>query len=218
MILPILIILFVVGIAYVVLTRKSDTDAVSILPGSASGKEIRSFSTPLPKSMNQPEGLTYTYTGWVLVNDFTYSYGKPAKIFSRGDAPGLYLDSTSNAFLVYVDTYGSKESILIPNIPAGKWIHVGIVVNQNAVDIYINGILRQHHSLGQLPKQSTAPTVEMGPGWDGVLGRLEYYPRSLSNAEIGELVGQTPPSDLKVATAAPQYFDITWYTGRLKSA
>jgi hypothetical protein len=197
-------------------TPVNDPNIVTLVQGSVSGKNGRTYAKQLPRSFNQAEGATFTYTGWLLMNDFTMNYGQQRTIFSKNDCPGLYLDSTSNSLLVVVDTYGSKESILISNIPARKWIHFGIVVDQDSVDIYINGVIRQHHMLAQLPKQNDSP-VTIGSdrlGWDGALSGLTYYTRSLSASDMDELSKTVPKDDLHVSPAGPQYFDMTWYTGR----
>lgn len=194
------------------------SDQVNIVVGSQSGEENKAVSPALPQSFNQPEGLTYSYSGWVLVNDFGAGYGQKRTVFKVGDdTPALYIDSTSNSFIVAVKTFGATETILIPSIPALKWMHIAIVVDQQAVDIYINGILRQHHTLGQLPKQDTAPTIQMGPGWDGVLAKLVYYSRALRPTEIKRIAAQPVPDDLQKKPAAPQYFDLSWYIGRFYS-
>ena len=194
----------------------SDPTAVTLVDGSISGKTGRSYTNPIPRSFNQAEGATFTYVGWLLMNDFTMNYGQKRVIFSKNDCPGLYLDSTSNSLLVVVDTYGSKESILISNIPARKWIHFGIVVDQDSVDIYINGVIRQHHMLAQLPKQNESP-ITIGSdsvGFDGALSGLTYYTRSLTASDMDQLSKTVPKDDLHVSPAGPQYFDMTWYTGR----
>jgi hypothetical protein len=114
-----------------------------------------------------------------------------------------------------VNTYGTvPETILVSNIPALKWIHVGIVVDQTAVSVYINGILRIYHTLTNLPKPGERRT-EFGGSWDGVVGRVEYYPRALTNAEVFLKSSEEPPPDLVKKPAAGSYFDMTWYTGRI---
>lgn len=193
-----------------------DPKEVVVVKGSQAGDIERTVRPTLPVSFNQPEGLTYSYTGWVLVKDFGKGYGKQRRVFSNDDSPGLYIDSTSNSFVVAVKTFGTTETILIPNVPAMKWIHVGIVVDQQSVDIYINGTLRQHHTLSQLPKQST-PVVTTGPGWDGVLANLVYYPRTLRHTEIKKMSQEAVPDSLQRVPASPQYFDISWYVGRFYS-
>jgi hypothetical protein len=216
----ILFVLFLVGalVYFLVYRSKGSSDKVVILSGSQPGNAKGGFYGSLPLSFNNPEGIVFSYTGWVLVKDFNMGYGKKRVIFKKGDdGPGLYLDSTSNSLMVAIKTYGATETILIPNIPAMKWIHFAIVVDQTSVNIYINGTLRQHHTLGQLPDQNN-DELTMGSEWDGVLGNLVYYSRNLSYDEIRKLSGETPPNDLQPKISGPGYFDITWYIGRLNSA
>jgi hypothetical protein len=211
-----LIVIVGLAIYFVVMTSTKATDEVVIVQTSQRGDKKITYSTPLPDSFNQAEGLVYSYSGWILVNDFTTGYGKKRTILSKDDSPSISLDSTSNSLVFGIQTFGSLETVLVPNIPAAKWIHFALVVNQQAVDIYINGTLRQHHTLSQLPKQNDA-AVTMGPDWSGVLGRVSYWPRTLTSAEIQKQAGATPPPDLQIAPAPPQYFDMTWYIGRLNS-
>jgi hypothetical protein len=118
--------------------------------------------------------------------------------------------------MVNINTFGALETILVPNIPAQKWIHFALVVDQHAVDVYINGMLREHKTLSQLPKQNDVP-VKMAGGWSGVLARLSYWARSLSGEEVKKLSQAPLPDDMDRQPAGPQYFDITWYIGRLYS-
>ena len=202
-----------------VFSSKESTDAIDILAGSISGKELKSVpGEKLSRSFNQKEGATFTYTGWILVKDFTYNYGQKRLIFTRDDCPGLYLDTTSNSILVIIKTFAeTPETILISNITANKWIHFAIVVDQDSVDIYINGVVRQHHTLLQLPKQNNN-AVTLGSntatGWDGVLSNLQYTPRSLSAGEVAALTANVPKDDLTIPPSGPQYFDLSWYIGR----
>jgi hypothetical protein len=209
-------VLLLVGAVVYFFWYPSPDDRTILFANSIPGDTQQSYAGALPKAFNQPEGITYSYAAWLVVKDFTKGYGTKRRIFSKGDAPGLYLDSTSNALMVAVKTFNTTETILIPDIPAMKWIHFALVVNQQSVDIYINGILRQHHTLGQLPQQ-TDDVVTAGPGWDGVLARVYYYARSLNHSEVKKLSLETPPDDLIRKTSGPQYFDISWYIGRLYS-
>ena len=192
-------------------------DRTVVFPNSIPGDTQLIAPSLLPRAFNQPQGITYSYAGWLLIKDFTRGYGTKRRIFSKDDSPGLYLDTTSNALMVAVKTYGSTETILVSNIPALKWIHFAIIVDQQSVDIYINGILKQHHTLAQLPLQNDS-LVTAGPGWNGVLARLYYYPRSINHMEVKTLSREELPSDLERRPSGPQYFDISWYIGRLYSA
>lgn len=209
------LVLLVVGLLWFG-TSSSTGGEVAIVKGSQRGDTERIETMMLPIAYNQPQGLTYSYACWILVKNFTTGYGTRRRIFSRDDAPGVYLDSTSNSLVVAVDTFGTMETILIPNIPAKKWIHFALVVDQHSVDIYINGILRQHQTLSQLPKQTTA-AVTIGSVWEGVLARLSYWPRSITSGEVKRLSEAELPDDLDREPSGPQYFDLTWYIGRLNS-
>jgi len=198
---------------------KQPTDVIDILTGSISGKEAKTVQgNKISRSFNQKEGATFTYTGWILMKDFTYNYGQKRLIFTKDDCPGLYLDTTSNSLLVVIKTFGNTpETILISNITANKWMHFAIVVDQDSVDIYINGVVRQHHTLNQLPKQNES-AITMGSnaaaGWNGVLANLQYTPRSLSAGEVAALTANVPKDDLSVPPSGPQYYDLSWYIGR----
>lgn len=207
-----------IGLAFLWYSRSQTeiTDGISLLTGSRSGltQDTRSYATP--RSFNQPEGAVFTYTAWILVNDFTVGFNTLRRIFSKGDCPGLYINE-SNSLLVKIDTFGNVQDIVIPNIPAAKWLHVAIVVDQRSVDVYINGIVRKHQELTQLPKQNEANVIT-GPGWDGVLGNLVYYTRALSTPEIQTLASMPPPDDLRTKIGSGNYFDKNWYMGRLNSS
>jgi hypothetical protein len=214
-------ILVVLGvILYLALAPGSATssDSVVLIPDLQSGlvATTRSTTSALP-SFNQPGGRVYSYAGWLLIKDFTQGYGERRTIFTKGDAPGLALDSTTNSLIVSVKTYGMTETVLIPNIPAMKWIHIAIVVDQQAVDIYINGTLRQHHTLTQLP-DLTEDTLTTGSGWNGYIGGLTYYRRALSYSDVSALASKEPPKLPEEQVGRNGYFDITWYIGRLNSS
>lgn len=211
------LIILVGALLYYVVSPAPSTDSVTLIPDLQTGvyATTRSATSLLP-SFNQPQGRVYSYTGWLIFKDFTQGYGSKRKLFSRGDAPGLYLDSTSNSLSVSVKTYTTTETILIPNIPAMKWIHFALVVDQTSVDIYINGTLRQHHTLAQLP-DLTEDSLTTGPGWNGYIGRLVYYRRALSYAEVAAKAAAEPPKLPEDQVGKHGYFDITWYIGRLTS-
>jgi len=211
-----IVVVVLVGMLYFFARPSSKSDKYVLFENSVPGDVVYSSTVALPRSYNEAQGLTYSYTAWILIKDFTRGYGERRRIFSKQDSPGVYIDSTSNALIAAVDTYGSVETILIPNIPAMKWIHFAMVVDQHSVDIYINGILKKHHTLGQLPQLNDS-AVTVGSTWDGVLSRLTYYNRSLNYIEIKEMLKEPIPNDIDRRPAAPKYFDITWYIGRLYS-
>jgi hypothetical protein len=95
-------------------------------------------------------------------------------------------------------------------------MHVAIAVDQDSVDVYINGGLYTHHSITQVPKQNNSPVhTSVSGGFDGKLANLEYYSYFLDPAGVKAAMMKTPqPDPNDVAGPMPPYFDMTWWTGR----
>lgn len=195
----------------------------SNLVGSAiDGKKQFDSSLSIPTSINQPEGMTFSYAAWIRVDDFSYRYGQEKVIFIKGPTdlssmcPGVFLDANTNSLLVKVDTYGVRETVVVSNLSAKKWFHLAIAVDQDSIDVYINGVLHTHHSIPQLPRQNPSPVhVGVGGGFDGKITSLNYYNYFLKPTDVTSIMGSPPELD-KNETSAPQppYYDITWWTGR----
>jgi hypothetical protein len=186
------------------------------------GKSSFDSNVALPESLNQDKGITFSYSCWVRIDDFTYRPGVQKVIFTKGPTdlssacPSLLIDGNSNTLLVKMDTFGSTEIVPISNIPAKKWLHVAIVVEQEAINIYINGILHTHHSIVQLPRQNSG-TVHTGVngGFEGKLSNLIYYNYYLAPTDIPALMKNPPQTDpADGVSSMPPYFDISWWTGR----
>jgi len=178
--------------------------------------------TALPRSLDQKEGLTFSYTCWIKIDDFSYRYGEPKVVFTKGSedlktmCPALLVDANTNTLLVKLDTFGGTETIPISNIPAKKWIHVALAVDQDSLDVYINGNLYIHHSLSQVPKQNSS-TVSTGVagGFNGKLADLQYYSYLLTPDGVKTAMSNTPqPDPNDIGGPLPPYFDMSWWTGR----
>jgi hypothetical protein len=213
----------VVAAAYWYFSKNPVSSSTSVIQGAIQdGKKPIQSKHPVPPSRDQKEGLTFSYTCWLKIDDFSYRYGEPKIVFVKGSedmkaaCPALLIDGNTNSLLVKMDTFGAQETISIPNIPAKKWIHVGIAVDQDSVDVYINGTLYVHHTIAQVPKQNSMPIhTSVGGGFDGKLANLEYYSYFLDPAGIKSAMASTPqPDPNDVGGPLPPYFDITWWTGR----
>lgn len=210
----------VVGVVYWYLkTKESNAGSTAIVgPSVDATKVITSSGTILP-SLNQKEGITFSYTAWLTFEDFTYNMGKQKVIFTKGPedlssmCPGVFLDSNTNTILVKIDTFGSQEVIPVPNIPAKKWLHFGLVVDQDSVDVYINGILHTHHTLSQLPRQNPGPVhIGLNGGFKGSVADLNYYAYFLTPEQMKGTM-KTPPQKNVEEPAAPPYSGIVWTIG-----
>ena len=195
---------------------------VQLVGPIADAKTPTKYAGEIPLSFNEKDGAVFSYSGWILIDDWMYGQGSERCIFNKGaddqstNCPGVYLDSTSNSMIVKIDTFGDADRVEIENLPARKWLHFALVVNQTAVDVYIDGILRKHHSLRKLPRQNNG-AVQIAPngGWSGQIGTLYYFRYALSQPEITGQVGTAPYEDTtKSKIPLPPYFDNTWYIGR----
>ena len=193
-----------------------------VVTASIDGRKEFKSNVSLPESFNQQQGIVFSYTAWIRVDDYSYRYGQPKVIFTKGPedlssmCPGVMLDANTNTMLVKIDTFGTQEIITVSNLPAKKWFHFALVVDQDSVDVYINGTLYTHQTLAQLPRQNPSTViVGQGGGFDGRIANLKYYNYYLGPSDISALIGSPPtpsPDDKKDIT--PPYQDITWWIGR----
>jgi hypothetical protein len=215
----------VVGVYYYFRSQSGGSNQSQLVKNSADGRKEINTSTLLPESVNDEKGLTFSYTCWLRFDDFSYRYGNEKVIFVKGSpdlsvmCTGVFLDANTNSIITKLDTFGAQEAIPIPNIPAKKWLHYALVVDQDSVDIYINGTLRIHQSLTQLPRQNSGTVhVGIGGGFDGKIADLQYYNYFLTAPQVQSIMGSSPdppsaaPEDTDDAPVPP-YFDISWWIG-----
>ena len=95
----------------------------------------------VPSSGN---GSRRTYTFWIYVNDLNNSSGDIRHVWSIGDkkanenSPIVYIDSVSNKLNISFaksnnlnDSDDQKYKIKFDYLPLQRWVHIGIVVNDN---------------------------------------------------------------------------------------
>jgi hypothetical protein len=126
--------------------------------------------------------------------------------------PGVFLDANTNSLLVKLDTLGSREIVTVSALPVKKWIHLAIAVDQDSMDVYINGIIYSHKSFVQLPKENPSTVhAAVGGGFDGKIASLIYYPYFLKPEDVTSVMG-SPPEPEQVQTSSEQgNLDITWW-------
>ena len=214
--------LIVVVAAYYIFSQTSFGSSHVLQGAIQDGKKpIKSKQVP-QRSFDQKEGLTFSYTCWLKIDDFAYRYGEPKIVFVKGSedlksaCPALLVDANSNSLLVKVDTFGGQETVSVPNIPSKKWLHVAIAADQDSIDVYINGTLYTHHTIMQLPKQNSMPVhTSVAGGFDGKIAKLEYYDYFLDPSGVQSAMKSTPqPDPNDVGGPLPPYFDMSWWTGR----
>jgi hypothetical protein len=78
-----IVVLFLV---YTFVSRQ--TGGVVVKGITEDGKKSFTSNLDLPRSKNEKQGLTFSYTCWIRVDDFAYRYGTQKIIFTKGSEDG----------------------------------------------------------------------------------------------------------------------------------
>ena len=183
------------------------------------GQNYTEVDAAIPLSLNENEGIEYSFAGWIQVNDYAPPTQHPI-IFTKGDvsgtqkSPAVSLNSGRNELVIEQDTYdkGRPARIVITNMPANKLIHLAICVNQKSFDVYVNGLLYSHTSLHALPMQNSQPVFIAGNGgWNGQIGSLTYYNYELTSAQVHNLANTAPTQSPNSLPYYPNFLSSGWW-------
>jgi len=194
-------------------------------------------SVIINRSVNANEGIEFTWSVWVYIDDLTYNSGNYRCIFYKGNdyaknpnatnqemqglnfpnnAPGLYIAPNSNSLVVMMNTFNViNEEIKIDDIPLNKWVNVIIRCQNNTLDIYINGSIIKSYHLHGVPKQNYGDIyVAPNGGFSGYISNLWYYSYALGTSEISKLSNQGPNTHMKGSNALNMkkndYLSLRW--------
>lgn len=195
-------------------------------------------SKPILRSVNQPDGIEFTWSLWVFIEDLEYKRGTVKHIFHKGNdniddvgfntpnnAPGLYLDADKNNFIILMNTFSKlQETITIEDIPLNKWINVVIRCEGRNLDVYINGTIVKRHVLSGVPKQNYGDVfISMNGGFSGYTSNLWYYDYALGLRELNKIVKNGPSTTMKdsqmtdSANSQHKYLSERWYLDQLSN-
>ena len=207
-------IVFQFGVAVIAWSMSGYNSTSTLIHGMASGKELLVFpqdpskntASPIFRSVNQKDGIEFTWTSFVYIDNLQYNDGKYRCIFYKGDssgnpsdtsedgnglnfpnnAPGLYISPNSNELIVRMNTFDViNDQVSIPNIPIKKWMHIAIRVTGEKLDVFVNGLLAKRYELHGTPRQNYGNVyVGANGGFDGYVSRLQYHNKALSAVEI----------------------------------
>ena len=159
------------------------------------------------RSVNATDGLEFTWSTWIFIDNLQTNAGKYKHIFSKGNsnlsengmiqpnnAPGLYIAPNTNALVVVMNTFNViNEEVIIPDIPLNKWVNVIIRCENTTMDVYINGTIARSINLVGVPKQYYGDVyVGMNGGFDGYISNLWYYNYALGTAAIQKISNNGP--------------------------
>lgn len=228
---------------YFMAPSKSPYVIKGLLPSLSSKQQIsvnpqNSGSVQIFRSNNQDKGIEFTWSVWLQINSLTApsdtSSNKFHHIFNKGNntydpttgvatvnnAPGVYLNHATNTIRVYMDSVTSNAQYLdISGVPLKKWFHMAIRLQNNVMDIYINGNITGRHQFTEVPKQNYNDIFIGQDNVDGMLSNLVYYDHALSVFELNNIVLRGPnlvtSSSATSKTSVFDYLSSSWYMSKL---
>lgn len=194
-----------------------------------------SGSIPILRSKNQRDGLEFTWSVWLwideppLSNNPGGSTSQYKHVFSKGsdqangqgimtpnNAPGLYIGPNYRELVFIMSTFDNpKEEIIIGDIPIRKWINVIIRCEQHKLDIFINGMMTRSHILKGVPKQNYDNVyIGLNGGFAGQISKLQYFAYALGTNKIQSIVDAGPNLkilDSDLTQTKPYYLSFRWF-------
>jgi hypothetical protein len=232
------IVLLRIGIGFFGWIYSSVNDNPKLINGMVDAKQLIvipqdpsvSGHQTINRSVNASQGIEFTWSVWIFVDDMTYNSGKYKTVFYKGNdglqsnglnfpnnAPGLYIAPNTNDLVVIMNTFNViNEEILISDIPLNKWINVIIRVENVNLDVYINGLITKSHILHGVPKQNYGDIyVAMNGGFSGNISNLWYWDYALGIAAIQWIASHGPNTTIAGDSALndkdPYYLSMRWY-------
>jgi hypothetical protein len=187
-------------------------------------------SKTIYRSVNARDGIEFTWSVWIYINDLQYQSGQYRHIFHKGNnkilqngmnfpnnAPGLYIAPDTNALHLIMNTFTEiNEEIVISDIPMNKWVNVIIRCENTTLDVYVNGTISRSLQLSGVPKQNYGDVfMALNGGFDGFISNLWYFGYALGTAAIQNLVHQGPnttqANSSNINYKKSDYLSLKWY-------
>ena len=198
-------------------------------------------SVPILRSNNQEDGLEFTWSVWMFIEDLEYKKDEYKHVFHKGtmdsllqqsstdktgnvapgmsfpnNAPGLYIAPNTNDLVVVMNTFENpNETIIVPDIPINKWVNVIIRCDNTTLDVYINGTIIKRHQLSGVPRQNYDDVyAAANGGFSGYISNLWYYNYALGTNTIETIVENGPNlkmKDTNMLQSEPYYLSLRWF-------
>jgi hypothetical protein len=162
----------------------------------------------LVSTLSTPKSTRYSYSIWIYVN--TWKNSTKNVIFSRYNDIVVYLDSTSAVLkciinpqyppsadataittlsnvieLSKVDTAKSPPITITSNFPIQKWVCVTFVIDNQTVDIYLDGKMVKSLAISQVnPDDKSNIYYGYGAGFDTVVSGFKRWPTPIDPQSV----------------------------------
>ena len=190
-----LYVIIVIIVIYIIYKTVTGYNIIVEYPRDA--KDLMTVSNSKTPFYSEDKGVAFTQSLWIYVNDWNYRYREEKIIFQKGEFH-LILANSNNNLLLKIPTSntsvaGKTAQIVFENIPIQKWIHIGVVLDNSYVDLWINGKLYHSKHLGYIPRLSNKQ-MEYTPtgGFSGYISRVYHFDHKLTELHIKRLFLQGP--------------------------
>jgi hypothetical protein len=182
------------------------------------------------RSVNATDGLEFTWSVWIFIDNLQTNAGIFKHVFSKGNAnvqpsgliepnnaPGVYIAPNTNDLVILMNTFNViNEEITIPDIPLNKWFNVIIRCQSTLLDVYVNGTISRSLTLHGVPKQNYGDVfVGMNGGFAGNVSNLWYYNYALGTAAIQRIVANGPNTKMignnGMNDKSRNYLSLRWF-------
>jgi hypothetical protein len=144
--------------------------------------------TSIPSTdLSVPDATRFTYSIWVYVN--SWNTNAPKLIFGRKEEIALYLDKDTATLKLqfnpmvgaplttnYTDTNTTAPEYIdvTNNFPLQKWVCVLVSVDNNIIDVYLDGkMIKSVFVNNDMPLNARATSIVFGSGWDAYISKFE---------------------------------------------
>jgi hypothetical protein len=204
-----LVVIVIIYLLYSYLfSSSSDAVLVSSSPGNT---EHKIPDSRLPNEMNSS---VYSYSVWINVDDWNYRFDEKKIIFTsssrRGVNPEVTLGPTVNSISVGINltnrgklsddlkerwdtedspttTVGTPQKCVLHNIPLQKWVNLIVVLNNRALDLYLDGKLVRTCVLEGVPVRFGQIYLTPDGGFSGQTASFRYFGYPLNPRQAYEV-------------------------------
>ena len=144
--------------------------------------------TSIPSTdLSVPDATRFTYSIWVYVNSWNTTVDK--LIFGREKEIALYLDKDTATLKLqfnqkvgaplttnYTSTSTTSPEVIdvTNNFPLQKWVCVLVSVDNNIIDVYLDGkMIKSVYVNDNMPLNARATPIVFGSGWDAYISKFE---------------------------------------------
>tara|TARA_A100001011_G_C14018663_1_gene718472 strand:+ start:110 stop:805 length:696 start_codon:yes stop_codon:yes gene_type:complete len=140
----------------------------------------------------------FTYSLWFYVNDWNYRFDKPKILLDRpSNSPKITLGAMQNDIDITLNCYptsgvtGTQTSSVphtcnIKNFPLQKWINLVISLQNQTLDIYLDGKLHKTCLLAGVPIINSESLVYITPkgGFNGWTSNFQYWDEASNPQQV----------------------------------